>query len=85
MQTTLTQKSHSVDIPLSLNLSPNGHLYLQIDSTDELLPTSIAEKISSFFNVSESVALLRLGLSNFNVLLPPSFAFWQQFSKTFIT
>jgi len=91
MQEIKSKASHSLDIqsekdiPFSLSLSPIGHLYLHADSTDETLLQSIAEKINSFFSVSEQVGLLRLGLSNFAIALPPSFAFWQQFSKIFIT
>ncbi len=93
MQAIKSKISHSLDmqsekvdgIPLSLSLSPIGHLYLQSNSIDETLLQSIAEKINSFFSVSEQVGLLRLGLSNFGITLPPSFTFWQQFSKIFIT
>jgi superfamily II DNA or RNA helicase len=73
-------------ITLSLSLSPIGHLFLYSDSeTSETLQKSIAEKITSFFSVNESVGLLRLGLTDFTTSLPTSFAFWQQFSKIFIT
>src|SRR5690348_2222826 len=84
---SLDMKREKADnISLSLSLSPIGHLYLQIDiDTDETLSPSIAEKINSFFSVSEPIGLLRLGLSNFGIPLPPSFTFWQQFSKLFIT
>jgi superfamily II DNA or RNA helicase len=79
------EKSNQL-IQLSLSLSPSGHLYLYTDpETSETLPKSIAEKIHSFFSVSESVGLLRLGLTNFNASLPASFSFWQQFSQIFIT
>ena len=82
---SLTIKSEKMsDIPLSLSLSPIGHLYLYSDSDAlETLPKSIAEKINSFFSVSEQVGLLRLGLSNFGTSLPASFTFWQQFLETF--
>jgi superfamily II DNA or RNA helicase len=74
------------DIPLSLSLSPSGYLYLYTDSeTSETLPKTIAEKMHSFFSVSESVGLLRLGLTHFGASLPASFTFWQQFSQLFIT
>ena len=94
MQEVKQKTSHSLDIksektsdiPLSLSLSPIGHLSLYSDPENtETLPKSIAEKIHSFFSVSESVGLLRLGLSNFGTSLPASFTFWQQFSKLFIT
>nr|MBA3814358.1 SNF2 helicase-associated domain-containing protein [Alphaproteobacteria bacterium] len=35
--------------------------------------------------VDSSIGLLRLGVTKFNVALPPSFAFWQKFSSLFIT
>src|SRR5438067_6812113 len=94
MQEVKQKTSHSIniksektsDIPLNLSLSPIGHLFLYSDSENqELLPKSIAEKINSFFSVSESIGLLRLGLTNFGIALPASFTFWQQFSKLFIT
>lgn len=94
MQEAKQKTTHSFDIktektneiPLSLRLSPIGHLYLYSNAeTSEILPKSIAEKIHSFFSVSESVGLLRLGLSDFGATLPASFTFWQQFSKLFIT
>lgn len=71
---------------LSLGLSPSGHLYIYTDvETSEILPKAIAEKINSFFSVSDSVGLLRLGLTNLGVPLPASFLFWQQFSQLFMT
>jgi superfamily II DNA or RNA helicase len=80
-------KYRKVDLlPLSLSLSPIGCLSLYSDSnTLESLPESVAEKIQSFFSVSGPVGLLRLGLHHFDGGLPPSFSFWQQFSKIFIT
>jgi len=72
-------------VPLSLSLSPLGHLFLYVDlDTPETLPKTIAKKIGSFFSISESVGLLRLGLSHFSEL-PPSFSFWQQFAQLFVT
>jgi len=73
-------------IPLSLCLSPTGHLYLCNDAElSERISTAISEKIHSFFSVGKSVGLLRLGLTNFEETLPASFTFWQQFSKIFVT
>src|ERR1700733_5600788 len=74
------------DMPLNLNLSPSGHLYLYADSeAEELVTPQIAEKIHSFFSVNAEVGLLRLGLTQFASALPPSFLFWQRFSQLFIT
>jgi hypothetical protein len=80
------KKGKLSDVPLTLSFSPTGHLYLYSDSENtETLSKSQAEKIEAFFSVSESVGLLRLGLTHFSELLPPSFSFWQQFSKLFVT
>ena len=74
------------DVPLSLSLSPSGHLYLYTGlETSEVVSSAIAEKIHSFFSISESVGLLRLGLSPFASSLSTSLLFWQQFSQLFIT
>ncbi|MHB1947696.1 MAG: DEAD/DEAH box helicase [Gammaproteobacteria bacterium] len=71
-------------IPLSLSLSPAGHLYLYTDSETEALSKASAEKIISFFSINESVGLLRLGLTQFTTDLPSSLSFWQMFSRIFI-
>src|SRR6185295_20288089 len=64
----------------------SGHLYLYEDlESSEVISSTIAEKIQSFFYVNESISLLRLGLTHFNDPLPPSFSFWQRFSQLFIT
>lgn len=94
MQNVTNKSSHSnkhkklndISIPLSLSLSPLGHLYFYKDlENSEMISPGIAEKIQSFFSVNESMGLLRLGLTQFNDPLPPSFAFWQRFSQLFIT
>jgi len=80
------KKPSDFSIPLSLSLSPSGHLYLYEDlETSEMISSSIAKKIQSFFSINESIGLLRLGLTHFNDSLPSSFTFWQQFSQLFIT
>lgn len=80
---TLNPKNSTTNITLAL--SPQGHLYLDIsNNAQEILPFDDAEKITTFFAASYAVGLLRLGLVNFSNPLPPSFAFWQQFSQQFI-
>jgi superfamily II DNA or RNA helicase len=72
--------------PFTLSLSPTGHLHHHTHTdTSETLSKSTAEKIQSFFSISESVGLLRLGLTQFDEPLPSSFLFWKQFSEIFIT
>jgi non-specific serine/threonine protein kinase len=79
-------KEETNDTTLSLALSPSGHLYLYEDrEAEELVSLQFAAKIHSFFSTSYEVGLLRLGLTQFENALPPSFAFWQRFSQLFIT
>ncbi len=70
----------------SLALSSTGHLYLDADiERAEFMPLKGVEQIREFFSLGDSIALLRLGLTQFDFILPTSFSFWQQFSKIFIT
>ncbi len=72
--------------PLSLSLSPLGHLYLLCDAeTQEFVPSETLQKIQDLFAEGSSLGLLRLGITPFSVSLPPSLAFWQKFSKLFMT
>lgn len=78
-----TSKSH---VQTELALSPEGHLYLNNSThVGELLPLLEFEKISALFAKGHSAGLLILGLQDFALPLPPSFAFWQTFSRHFIT
>jgi hypothetical protein len=83
MRKDATRKTTSEAVSLSLVLSPIGHLYLHADS--DILLKKIAEQIQTFFSLSPSIGLLRLGLTHFNEPLPISFSFWQQFAQLFIT
>ncbi len=51
----------------------------------DALPVRVADKIRDIFAVDDAIGLLRLGLIDFTASLPDSLAFWQQFSKCFIT
>ena len=71
------------DIALSLGMSPQRHLYLYHDS-DETLNRQVAEQIQSSFSQNYAVGLLRLGVQNFDVALPPRLFFWQQLARLFV-
>ncbi len=74
------------DHTLSLSLSPTGHLYLYKDvEVVGILSKTLIDTLGSFFAIDGSLGLLRLGLSQFSEPLPPSFVFWQQFARLFIT
>lgn len=83
-KTHLPPDAKSPLIPLSLELSPTAQLYLYSDKdSNELLSTTVANKIREFFTLDASVGLLHLGLSNLGTL-PASLSFWQRFSQNFI-
>lgn len=70
---------------LSIALSPTGHLYLYNDPENpEVILSTIAAKLRSFFAMNDAIGLLRLGLTTFDTPLPASIAFWKQFSQIFI-
>jgi len=71
---------------VELSLSPERHVYLNRDmqSSEELSFREFA-KIEELFAGGSATGLLYLGLSDFKVPLPPSFLFWQTFSREFIT
>jgi len=72
--------------PLALVLSPQGHLYLDRGpSAQESLPSALAEEIAILFEQDIFYGVLHLGIRNFSTPLPPSFAFWQQYSRLFVT
>jgi hypothetical protein len=45
----------------------------------------VAKKIKDSFAIGSAVGLLRLGVMDFGAPLPPSLAYWQEFSKLFVT
>lgn len=73
-------------VPLSLALSPTGHLHLYSDPENQETVSNVAShKIHDFFATDDRIALLRLGLTHFDTPLPPSVSFWQQFAQIFVT
>ncbi len=85
MIAVITEKKN-ISIPLSLSLSPTGHLYLYSDpENEETIFSSSADKIKDSFAIGSAVGLLHLGVMDFGGGLPPSLAYWQEFSKLFVT
>ena len=72
--------------PAELSLSPEGRVYFNQDRQpgEHLLPDEYS-KIRALFAKDSAWALLHLGLRDFGSSLPPSFSFWQAFSRQFIT
>ena len=70
-------------VPAELSLSPEGRVYFnQDEQSSEQLP--LAESIQMRELFAKDAALLHLGLRDFRSELPPSFLFWQTFSRQFI-
>jgi len=69
----------------SLALSPSGNIHVDANiSNQECLSQAAAKLIEQQFTKSSASGLLSLGVANFSDVLPPSFAFWQRFSRLFI-
>ena len=70
---------------LSIALAPSGQLYLNKDIDEqEAISSEILQKIEPYFIENYASGLLQLGLNNIGAL-PPTFYFWQEFSRKFIT
>ena len=66
-----------------LALSPEGHIYFDTSAyATETLPSQLWEKLKSLFQ-DPMRGLLHLGIEEFSAL-PPSFLFWQSFSRQFL-
>ncbi len=72
--------------PAELSLSPEGRVYFNHDrQPGELLLPEEYIKIQGLFAKDAAWALLHLGLRDFGSSLPPSFSFWQAFSRQLIS
>ena len=69
---------------LSLALSPSGKIHFS-NSSQEYLSLGAAKVLQQEFSKGYAYGVLYLGVVNFADSLPPSFAFWQRFSRLFIT
>ncbi len=71
--------------PISLILSPLGHLKLEVnEENQEFLTPALVDKVNSFFETSYAVGILRLAAASFPVSTAPSLAFWQSFGQLFL-
>jgi hypothetical protein len=78
MGTSLTNRA-------ALNLSPQGNVYFDNGAqAGEALPEDPFNKIKSFFDKGASFGLLHLGIHEFPTGLPPSFVYWQTFTRQFL-
>jgi hypothetical protein len=72
-------------IPLTLALSPAGHLYIKKDDDiQETVTFATAQQLEELFSADYARGLLYLSINKFTEPLPPSFTFWQHFSHIFM-
>lgn len=71
---------------LSLALTPSGQVYIDAHSSgDTPIPEAAAQKIESMFSKGPTLGLLQLGLEKMEAPLPANIAFWQRFSRFFVS
>lgn len=84
--TEVALTNNNLSVFLSLAFSPMGHVYLYSDpENEETVFVSVAEKIKASLAMGNTIGLLRLGISDFNVSLSPSLSFWKAFVKLLVT
>src|ERR1017187_10109719 len=67
---------------LTLSLSPAGTLHLHSGSPEDALPGDVAWRIEKAFGQNQG--LFHLGSREVQTKLPPTFAFWRDFSHHFM-
>ncbi|HZA49091.1 MAG TPA: DEAD/DEAH box helicase [Myxococcaceae bacterium] len=90
MRATSTADSNSVaradGNAISIALSPLGHLYLESAGPDEVVPEApAAKRIARAFERGTGAGLFHLGAVEVAIPLPPAFAFWRDFGRSFVT
>src|SRR5918996_964372 len=71
---------------ISIALSPLGHLYLEGAGPDEVVPEApAAKRIARAFERGTGAGLFHLGAVEVAIPLPPAFAFWRDFGRSFVT
>lgn len=71
--------------PLTLTLSPSGHLLCAPDAQAATLPESLAERLAAAFAVGAGEGLLHLGAAGATQALPPVWAWWRDFAARYVT
>ncbi len=70
--------------PLTLVLTPAGHLLLRPAEPADALPEPAARRIAAAFARGHGPGLLHLGTSETRTALPPSAAFWRDLGHAFV-
>lgn len=71
--------------PLTLRLTPHGHLALDVADDAPEVERSTADRLVTAFARGTGHGLLHLGVAEVGSVLPPVFAFWRELGAQFVT
>ena len=71
--------------PLSLSVTPHGHLVLAHDAAAPLLDAGLSQRLLKSFERGSGNGLLLLGAGQAGTALPPTFSFWREFASRYVT
>jgi non-specific serine/threonine protein kinase len=71
--------------PLSLALTPQGHLRLAGDAESPPLAAELTDRLAAAFERGAGHGLLHLGAREVGSAMPPAFAFWRDFAARYVT
>lgn len=82
----VTQTVNSADsvAPLSLALTPQGHLRLASDAESPPLAPELARRLAAAFDRGAGRGLLHLGACEVGRALPPVLAYWREFAARYV-
>src|SRR5262245_58752942 len=79
----MTLALHGIDPPpLSIALSPQGHLHLEVPADAELPPS--LQQIAAAFARGEGHGVFRLGAAEPDTALPGVLSFWRDVGRAFV-
>ncbi len=71
--------------PLTLSLTPHGHLVLTPDASTPPLDSALALRLDQAFERGSGHGLLYLGADEAGTALPPAFSYWREFGARYVT
>ena len=72
-------------VPLSLSLTPHGHLVLIQDADAPRLDSPLAHRLRLAFERGPGHGLLLLGADEAGTALPPVYSYWREFGARYVT
>jgi hypothetical protein len=74
-----------MDVSLSLNLTPHGHLLVTRDDGGTPLENQLSGRLLRAFERGSGHGLLLLGAEEVATALPPVYSYWREFSGRYVT